>query len=391
MLTLLMLLVACDRPTDEYPVRLHGEGTRLEDIQAPPSAMSGRVEIARFRLWGSNLGYGLTGVFGDSPRADGMSFVMGAAHFGYPAITAYDRGSAFLSPGPSTRDTCVVRGPPRDVGPVEYVDVGDRVRLSSPVSTHINLERDPPAHPRPSGESWYVGYGHQLLPDVQGHPDLPDTWTPRASWAVTFPGTVVPAESTVGAIPYPLSSGTIQIPEPLSGVAVNGGTVRAPNHGYSRLGEWTGEDDDVRFTGPFAEPMTVTWTPSVSQGSVTLVVRLLGEGSEGACDCMADCDEGFECESGQCVGRDGSGANVLAELACGAQDDGEFVIAPEELAGVWTMVDWDDIRGATLSVARMNETQVVVQDVLTWNGKRVETEPVRVRAMDVLVTRLERP
>ena len=55
------------------------------------------------------------------------------------------------------------------------------------------------------------------------------------------------------------------------------------------------------------------------------------------------------------------------------------------------MVDWDDIRGATLSVARMNETQVVVQDILTWNGKRVETEPVRVRAMDVLVTRLERP
>ena len=91
MLTLLMLLVACDRPTDEYPVRLHGAGTQLEDIQSAPSAMSGRVEVVRFRLWGSNLGYGLTGVFGDSPRADGMGFVMGAAHFGYPAVTAYDR------------------------------------------------------------------------------------------------------------------------------------------------------------------------------------------------------------------------------------------------------------------------------------------------------------
>lgn len=391
MLTLLMLLVACDRPTDEYPVRLHGAGTQLEDIQSAPSAMSGRVEIVRFRLWGSNLGYGLTGVFGDSPRADGMGFVMGAAHFGYPAVTAYDRASAFLSPGPATTDTCVVRGPTPDAGPVEYVDVGDRVRFSSPVATHISLERDPPAHPRPSGESWYVGYGYQLLPDVQGHPDLPDTWTPGATWSVSFPGTVVPAESTVGAVPYPLANATIQIPEPITGVAVNGAAVRPPNHGYSRLGEWTGEDDDVRFTGPFAEPMSVTWTPSVSQGSVTLVVRLLGAQSEGDCDCLADCDEGFFCESGQCVGADGSSANVLAELACDAEDDGEFVIAPEELAGVWTMVDWTDIRGATLSVARMNEAQATIQDVLTWNGKRVSAEPVRVRAMDVLVTRLERP
>ena len=82
---------------------------------------------------------------------------------------------------------------------------------------------------------------------------------------------------------------------------------------------------------------------------------------------------------------------MLAELACDAQDDGEFLIVPEDLAGVWTMVDWDDIRGATLSVARMNESQAIVQDVLTWNGKRVDSEPIRVRAMDVLVTRLERP
>jgi len=391
MLALLMLLTACDRPTDDYEVRLHGEGTRLQDIQTPASPMSGRVEVARFRLWGTNIGYGLTGVFGDAPRADGMSFVMGSAHFGYPAVTAYDRTSAFLGSGPTTSDTCVVRGPPQDVGPTEYVDVGDRVRFSSPLGTHVVLERDPPAHPRPSGESWYVGYGQQLLPDIQGHPDLPSTWDAGATWSVTFPGTIVPAESTVGAIPYPLSDGTIQIPDPVQGVAINGGTVRPPNHGYSRLGEWTGEDDDVRFTGPFVEPMSVTWTPSASQGAVTLVVRLLGKASEGECDCAADCGDGFACESGACVAVDGAGSNVLAELACHAEDDGEFVIAPEELAGVWTMVSWDDIRGATLSIARMNENQVVIQDVLSWNGKRVGTEPVRVRAMDVLVTRLEAP
>ena len=392
MIALFMLLTACDRPSDNYPVKLHGEGTNLSEIEVSPEEMTGRIEVARYHLLGSNIGYGLTGLFGDAPRADGMSFVVSSAHFGYPASTAYDRVSAFLSPGPFTADTCVVRGPANTAaGPTEYVDVGDRVRLSSPVATHVVMERDPPAHPRPSGESWYVGYGNQLLPALTGHPLLPDTWTPGATWNVTFPGTIAPAESTIGAIPYPLSDGSIQLPVAIQGVAVNGGPVRVPNHGYSRDGEWTGEDDDVRFSGPFVEPMSVTWTPSASMGDITLVVRVLGSGAEGACDCDAACDAGFRCESGQSVGADGAGWNVLAELACTVEDDGEFVIVPESFAGIWTTVDWDDVAGATLAVARINEATVDVSDVLSWNGKRVPSSSVRIRASDIVVTRLELP
>ena len=392
MLTIvLLLLTACDRPTDDYPVRVNGAGTRLQDIQAPPTEMSGRIELARYRLWGSNLGYGQTGIYGDAPRADGTSFVVGSAHFGYPAITAFDRVSAFLSPGPAAVDTCLVRIPSAEVGPTEYVDVGDRVRFSTDGVTHVSLERDPTAHPRPAGESWYVGYGQALLPLVQDHADLADTWTPGGRWTLTFPGTVVPAESTLGAVPYPLTDGEVVLPDGVEGLSINGDIVRPPHHGYSADGEWTGEEDDVRFVGPFVEPMVIGWTPSVTQGPLTITIRLLGAMSEGSCGCESDCGDGFRCESGQCIGVDGSGANPLVELSCTADDDGEFVLHPEDLAGLWTATRWDDIRGATLSAGRMNEGRAEMRDILTWNGKRVRSEGVRTRALDVLVTRLEWP
>ena len=122
-----------------------------------------------------------------------------------------------------------------------------------------------------------------------------------------------------------------------------------------------------------------------------MVVRLHGYGREEACGCAADCGAGFNCQQGACVGEDGAGWVVLAEVACTAADDGEFVIQPEEFAGVWATVDWSDIAGATLLVARSTASTLFVPDVLTWNGKRVGISPVRVRASDILVTRLELP
>jgi hypothetical protein len=392
MIWIWMFIVSCTRPTDDYTVSLHGAGTDLGQIEAAPSPMGGRVEVARYRLWGSNLGLGVTHLYGDAPRADGTQFVVGSASFGYPASPAYDRVSAFLSPGPTATDTCVVR-PPSDIraGPVEMVDVGDAVRLSTPGQTMVSLERDPPVHPRPAGESWYVGYGNQLSPVIQGHPDLPDTWTPGADWRLSFPGTVAPPEATFGTIPYPLTDGNMHLPMPLEDAAINGAPVRAPNHGYNRAGEWTGEDDDVRYRGPFTEPMVLTWTPSPSQGDLTVVIHLLGEGVESDCGCTADCEAGFECVDGGCMGVDGASWNVLAEVACTAADDGEFSIEPQALAGVWAQLDWADLAGATVSLARINESTVFVPDVRTWNGKKVGIDPVRVRASDILVTRLEVP
>jgi len=388
----LWILAACGRPTDDYAVQIHGAGTDLSSIEAAPSPMVGRVELVRYRFWGSNLGYGLTGLFGDSPRADGMSFVVGSASFGYPASTAYDRVSAFLSPGPTQLGTCTVRPPAGDAA-VEYVDVGDRVLLATPGQTGVSLVRDPSVHPRPAGESWYVGYGNKLLPLIQEHPHLPDTWTPGALWSVSFPGTLPPAESTIGAIPYPFNDGWVQLPQDLEGVTIEGSPVRTPNHGYSRTGEWTGEDDNVRYPGPFSAPMKVGWEPGRQAGNITLVIRLHGEGVEGTCGCASDCDEGFLCDEGVCVGEDGASWNVLAEVACTAADDGEFVVNPEDMAGVWAQLDWADVAGATLSVARMSESTAVVPDILTWNSKRIgdENNEVRLRASDVVVTRLEVP
>ncbi|MGB0639116.1 MAG: hypothetical protein ACPGTU_07290 [Myxococcota bacterium] len=389
---IVLMMFSCIRPSDPYDVILHGEGTQLDQMEAPPAAMGGRIELARYTLAGTNLGYGVTGLFGDAPRADGKQFVVGSASFGYPSVTMFDRESAFLSPGPTAVDTCVVRPPAQGTGgPSEYVDVGDAVLFSTSGRNTVILERDPASHPRPAGESWYVGYGDVLMPMIEDHPDLPDTWKPGASWSVTFPGTVPPAEATFGAIPYPLTDTLVHLPPTLDDFAIAGAPIRSPNHGYNRAGEWTGEDDDVRFTGPFVTPMGLTWTPSRSLGNITLVVRLHGEGVEGVCDCTAECDEGFSCLDGTCVGNDGATWNVLAEVACTVADDGEYEIQPEQLAGVWTQVEWGDVAGATLSIARMNEGTTFVPDVLTWNGKRVGISPVRVRATDILVTRLEVP
>ena len=47
MIALLMIFVACERPSDDYEVRLHGQGTDLSSIEAPPSPMMGRIEVAR--------------------------------------------------------------------------------------------------------------------------------------------------------------------------------------------------------------------------------------------------------------------------------------------------------------------------------------------------------
>ncbi len=392
MLWIVMFMISCVRPTDDYPVGLHGAGTDLGALEAAPSPMGGRIEASRFRLWGTNLGLGVTGLYGDSPRADGSEFVTAAASFGYPASTAYDRVSAFLSPGPGALDTCVVRPPAAtDAGPVEMVDVGDAVRLSTPGQTMLSLDRDPPVHPRPAGESWYVGYGSTLWPSIQGHVDIPDTWTPGATWTISFPGTIAPAEATFGTIPYPLTDGLMHLPVEVEGLAINGSVLRPPRHGYNREGEWTGEDDDVRFQGPFSQPMDVSWTASRSMGDLTIVIKLHGEGVEGDCGCAADCEEGFECVDGACVGSDGATWNVLAEVACTAVDDGEFTIQPSDMAGIWSHLDWSEVAGATVSFARINESTVFVPDVLTWNGRKVGVDPVRIRASDIVVTRLEVP
>ena len=80
-------------------------------------------------------------------------------------------------------------------------------------------------------------------------------------------------------------------------------------------------------------------------------------------------------------------------MACTAADDGEFTVEPADLAGVWSQLDWADVAGATLSVARISESIATVPDILTWNGKRIGTgsNEIRLRATDVIVTRLEVP
>lgn len=394
----LALQLACIRPSDTYDVQLYGQGTELDMVLPAPAPMGGRVEIARMRLWGSNLGLGLTGLFGDSPRSDGLSFVMGGAELAYPRDAGFDRNSIFVNPGApllGDDDLCFARGfyGAGFLNFSEYVDVGDHIALTAGDGTRIRLPRDPATYPDPAGESWYVGYGGELMPVVQDHPELADTWRSREAWAVTFPGTVAPAESSVGAIPYPLDGATIVSPAAVEGLRIGGELVRAPHHGYDDAGRWVSDDheDPVRFAGPFEDDMTVSWTPSVAGGPLTISLRYLGALEEGVCDTDAECETGFSCDVGQCMPDDGSTGAPLGELLCTVHDDGEFTLAPEHLATLDQWVLPEDRVGAILVVARIEETSFDVPDVLTWGGRRIAIRPIRGRAVDAIVTRLDLP
>ncbi len=382
-LLLPLLATACYRPSDDYHVHIYGAGTDLDSILPEPQPMGGMIEYARFRFHGTNLGLGLTGLYGDSPRADGTSVAVGYAYLGYPADTGFDRNSTFLSPGPPIEpgeDACTTRLTITGYFSfMEYVDVGDHIALTDGDGGQIVLERDPSAHNRPAGESWYAGYGGRLLPIIQDHEHLPDTWRSGASYTLSFPGTIAPPDSTIGTIPYPLQGHQLKFPPDLEELALDGESIKAP----------TG--NELRFDGPFDKPVELTWTPSQGQEPVTVVIRYLGWGDEGSCDCNLGCGSGFTCRDGLCIGDEGAGWRVLGELACTVTDDGSFTMAPELLETLNYYVDEDDLAGRLMAVARMSEDTVEVQDALTYNGKRVSVTPVRTRIADIVWTRLRTP
>lgn len=392
-----LAMLGCIRPSDRYDVGIVGDGVSIDDVQPAPSEMGGAIEYARVRFWGHNLGAGLTGPFGDQPRADGTEIVTGQALFGYPRDPAFDRASAILSPGPRVgpnEDGCFVRV---DTGLApavsEYVDVGDAVSFVFADGAHIDLPRDPARFPEPAGDAWFVGYGGAQDPVVRDHALLPDTWRSGAVAKVTFPGGLPPETATVGSIPTPPGAGVVTFPAALEDPAIGGVGLRAPHHGYDESGVWVGEDaeDPVRYPGPWTEPLELTWTPSESGEPLTVVVRILGYGAEADCLCGEDCGAGFTCDQGVCAPEEGSGWVVVGELACTAADDGAFTITPDMAGDLLLASPWWETAGAVLAVGRMSEGELVVPDVRTQSGRRVPVTPVRTRVSDITWTRLEAP
>jgi len=386
-----LLAMGCIRPSDEYDVHVHSLGIPLDQLQGPPEPMGGRIELARYQLLGTNLGHGVTGIFSDAPRMDGTQFAIGAATFGTPRDAGFDRNSAFVQPGPRSptgRDSCVIRvGTSDSQGFSEYVDVGDQVLFEGSEGASYRLRRDPIYHPRPGGESWYVGYGGNLQPVVESHEAYAGNWKSNGEFQVSFPGTVAPEESTVGAVPYPMLSASFVFPPSVEGLKIGDVEVRAPVH-------TEGSDDDVRFEGPWAGPMTLQWNQSGARTPLTVTLRYLGQGVEGDCTCSDDCGAGFDCEvdtggAGVCVGQDGAGWDVQGEITCTVADDGEFSLSASDLAPLDAQVQGEH---AVLMVSRMVETRVEdVHDVRTSNGKRIPFAPLRVRVSDTVVTRLTTP
>jgi hypothetical protein len=379
-----LLLLACIRPSADYEVAVYGAGNEFDAVLPAPEAHGGVVEYGRYRLWGHNLGHGLTGLFGDSPRQDGSTFVIGHGSFGWPANPSYDRESAILRPGPAVEDRCVTRlGSPGYYSGVEGVDVGDSLTIGA-----ATLPRDPAWYPRPAGEVWYVGYGGLMGPSVMDHPIHPATWYDGETVSMSFGGTVAPDEATIGAIPLPHTA-DIAFPALLTGVTVNGEVVRAPHHLYDEDGVWDGETEDaVRYPSPFTNDLEVGW--DTAGAPVTIAVRVMGWGVEEDCDCDAACSDGFTCEDGGCVADDGASWAVLGEVTCTAADDGSFTLGSEQMRTFTDAVAPWEVAGAVLIVARMEEgTAEGVPAVRTSNGKAVDINPIRVRTVDLVATRVE--
>lgn len=370
---LALMLLGCIRPTGEYDVKLYNGSTELDQILPPGEPMGGQIEYARFQMFGSNLGLGHTFFFGDEPYVDGQVFTLGFADFGYPVDPGYDRQSNFIVPGARQveDDFCVTRVGATGFPAVgEYVDVGDEITLTADDGDLIRLERTPSSQPRPAGLSYYASWGGQLMPSVTDHIALPDTWRSGTTWNLAFPGTVVAPESSMGSVPYPLQSAAVTFPEAIEDLQVNGEDVRAPHHMYDDDGAYVGEDhrDEVRFAGPFREPMEVSWSSSPSGENLTIVLRYLGG-----------------------EGPDGDGSVVLGDVTCTVVDDGSFTLTPEDLKFLDLAVDPAERRGAVLVVSRIWEGTTDVPDVLTHSGGRVPLSPVRTRLIDAIFTRLDLP
>ena len=370
---ILGILLACGRPSSSYEVDVHGNGVTLDAIQNAATPMGGYIEYSRFRLWGSYLGHGFTGLYGDTPYVSGTQFTLGISAFSYPPHPSFDRVSSLITGGPAQEDDCYTLLTGR-VEPysVEYVDVGDHILLQSN-DVSVKLARDPVIYPNPAGEIWYVGYGAALLPVLQNYPHAKDTWpTEKTDLAVSFPGTLPPSDTMVGAIPYP-TTGTLPIPAAVTGVHINDVEVN---------------EASTTFAGPWNEPMTIKWQPA--SHPLTVSVRALAQGeAQGSCSCDADCgSSGLVCKESQCLAAQGSSDAQIAEMVCTLSDDGEFTFSPDMMT---TLVDGSpQAVGYLLVISRIGESQIAdPPDVLSHNGRRLKNAPIRTRGIDAIITRLE--
>jgi hypothetical protein len=369
------ILQGCGRPSANYEVGVFGKGSTIADIQSPSEEKSGLIEFGRYRIYGGELGLGFTGMYADIPDSSGTEFVLGQGVFAYPPNESFDRISRMVSTGPTQVDNCMTIMSPRTEGySTEYIDVGDTLLLQNE-NIYVSLPRDPNIYPRPAGENWFVGYGNQLLPVLKDYPHKADTWSESAQeLQISFSGSLPPKDATVGAVPFP-SQGSIQLPESLQNVQINGVTVDRNTTSFSGIG-----DNDF----------TLTWNVATEVTPLTLSIRALGKGeSLGDCTCNEDCGTGMICNDNSCFVEKGATDDQRGELVCTLEDDGEFVLQNKQIQKLLQNTQADTL-GYLLVVSRMKTGDLEIPDVISHNGKRIPTKMVRWRTMDSILTRLEK-
>ena len=366
--------LSCSRPSAIYEVGVFGEGSTITDVQSPPQEKSGIVEFGSYRIFGSELGLGFTGMYADIPDSSGTAFVMGQGVFAYPPDESFDRISTMITTGPTKLDSCMKIISPRvEPSSVEYVDVGDSILLQSE-DILVSLPREPKTYPRPAGESWFVGYGYELLPRLENYSHKSDTWSEEPQEIqLSFKGGLPPKEATVGAIPFPFQS-TIQLPESLKELTINDQNI--DEFATTFVVE---EDGDI----------SLNWNPASESSPLTISIRALGEGEPiGNCTCNDDCGVGMICSEKSCYVEKGATDDQKGELVCTLKDDGDFLLESKVIQDFQNALGKDTL-GYLLVISRMKTGNLDVPDVYSHNGKKIPSSKVRWRTMDNILTRLE--
>jgi hypothetical protein len=249
MSALLLLLLACGRPSTDADVRMVGVGNDPEQIGPEPTAYGGIVEydVIDFAGAGLNLGHMGLGSFQEvGPQmitfAPPYQAVLGFSYIFDTRLPAGDTFS-FVAPVPPVGEgTCyTIVEPQGPIGSFTTVDVGDYMRFTSDDGTaDFKMSRIPADYPpdardvsiyylsfdefAPTPRSHYVaGDGSTNPGAMQSQVYRPANFAFGQEISFQFPGAVTRVDQPVGSIPRPSSAAgdpRVVLPGALGGVLV---------------------------------------------------------------------------------------------------------------------------------------------------------------------------
>ncbi len=408
-----LAVAGCGSRVEQGEVHLVSEGETLSAVAPPLEPAGGVVEMARVWFAGNGLS---TGLLGDPEPfdADGWTLTAGAARFVYPRSEHIESAAWLLPSGPGLEDgesmrCAVVLGAGSGVQQSEVsVDAGDVLRFSDAggkVSYRV-VRRPLFRDTSPWAAVSYFALERTLSPDdLRG----PGNWFPGTALTLSMGGANPTEDRRFASLPFAFESDRpVLLPLKLSGLTLNGAPVAAPVR--------SPDTGDVVVPGPAyalptaGVPLEIGWDAWSTPQTMVVSLEYYG-GGDGRCP--SACNQGVSCcESDDqcgddetcgvrpadgrkvCLPRHGDGRDRLGALVCTVQDTGRAVLAAGQVEDLEAQLsargtlDW--VQGVVLRIGRTVTASVALPDVMLADGSGRSISPVRIRASDVALVRLER-